>query len=480
MLKTNKLALSLLISGLLAGCANIDDSYQASKLDFKQYEEITQQYNIKENWWTLYNDVQLNRVIEQALTNNKDLARAAIAVNSALYSANLVGANLVPSFSASTSSTASKNIETGGNSTINHGGSLNVSYTLDLWRRLADAANAAEWTHAATEQDMHATRLSLINATVVTYYQISYLIDAIAAAEDNIKYYTQINNIMQTRLAQGIADAASTDQAQQAVLQARNVLINYQTQKKTAEQTLRNLLNLKPSEPLNIQFPHILDVKTTKVNLNVPVSTIANRPDVKGNQYRLNSAFKDAKAMQKSWFPSITLGASLASNGNKVDNAFCYLKGHLSNSNSKKMININDDQLNALLGAIMRVSSKETKDNYFTDEKILNIENINKNEKILDEILDEIFNGTNISQKYILRARKEVYFNNKLLIEKRLLEYNLEKYNVDISSKEFFYKNLENIKKMETGLENFEISWYILDTILKSILEEVNKCGNIN
>ena len=156
----------------------------------------------------------------------------------------------------------------------------------------------------------------------MTYYQISYLIDAIAAAEDNIKYYTQINNIMQTRLAQGIADAASTDQAQQAVLQARNVLINYQTQKKTAEQTLRNLLNLKPSEPLNIQFPHILDVKTTKVNLNVPVSTIANRPDVKGNQYRLNSAFKDAKAMQKSWFPSITLGASLASNGNKVDNAF--------------------------------------------------------------------------------------------------------------------------------------------------------------
>ena len=264
MLKTNKLALSLLISGLLAGCANIDDSYQASKLDFKQYEEITQQYNIKENWWTLYNDVQLNRVIEQALTNNKDLARAAIAVNSALYSANLVGANLVPSFSASTSSTASKNIETGGNSTINHGGSLNVSYTLDLWRRLADAANAAEWTHAATEQDMHATRLSLINATVVTYYQISYLIDAIAAAEDNIKYYTQINNIMQTRLAQGIADAASTDQAQQAVLQARNVLINYQTQKKTAEQTLRNLLNLKPSEPLNIQwimhFPHQLRV----------------------------------------------------------------------------------------------------------------------------------------------------------------------------------------------------------------------------
>lgn len=320
--KINKFTVTLLSAAILAGCANIDDSYQASQQDFKQYEEITKQYNIKENWWALYNDAQLNRVVEQALLNNKDLARAAIAVNSALYAANLVGANLVPSFSASTSSSVNKNIETGGSSNVSHGGSLNVSYTLDLWRRLADAANAAEWTHAATEQDMQAARLSLINSTVNIYYQIAYLKDAIAATQDSIKYYNQINNIMQTRLAQGVADAVATDQAQQAVLQARTQLLNYQTQQKAAEQTLRNLLNLKPNEPLNINFPNILNVKTTKVNLDIPVSTIANRPDVKGNQYRLNSAFKDAKAMQKSWFPSVSLGASLASNGNKVDNAF--------------------------------------------------------------------------------------------------------------------------------------------------------------
>ena len=164
----------------------------------------------------------------------------------------------------------------------------------------------------------------------------------------------------------------------------------------------------------------------------------------------------------------------------KVDNAFCYLKGHLSNSNSKKMININDDQLNALLGAIMRVSSKETKDNYFTDEKILNIENINENDKILDGILDGIFSSENIHQKYILKARKGMYFNNKMVIEKKLSKCNLKKYSIDISPKEFFFENLENLKNKETGLDFFEISWYILDTILKVILEEVNKCGYIN
>ena len=136
-----------------------------------------------------------------------------------------------------------------------------MSYTLDLWQRLADTADAAEWSHKATAEDLEATKLSLINSVVTTYYQIAYLNDAISTTEETIKYYNDISSIMQRRLSQGVADSASVDQAQQAVLNARNNLINYQTQRKTAEQTLRNLLNLKPEEALNINFPHILNVK---------------------------------------------------------------------------------------------------------------------------------------------------------------------------------------------------------------------------
>lgn len=321
MLKMKKIALAVILSSALAGCANISDSYDASLKDYQNYAEITQQYNVKENWWSLYNDAQLNRVVEQALLNNKDLAKAAVSLNRALYSANLAGADLIPAFSGATNSSASKNIKTGGNSTLSHQGALNVSYTLDLWRRLADVADAAEWTHKATAEDLESTKLSLINSVVTTYYQIAYLNDAIAATQDTIKYYSDISSIMQRRFNQGVADSASIDQAQQSVLTARNNLISYETQRKTAEQTLRNLLDLKPEDALNINFPHILNVKTVGVNLNVPVSVIANRPDVKGYQYRLSSAFKNAKATQKSWFPEITLGGGLSSAGTHVNNA---------------------------------------------------------------------------------------------------------------------------------------------------------------
>ena len=316
-----KLTLAIAMATALAGCANIGASYKASQQDYQNYAEITKQFNVKENWWALYNDSQLNRVVEQALINNKDLAKASVTVNRALYNANLAGAKLIPAFSGSTESSAGKNLKTGVNSSVSHQGTLNVSYTLDLWQRLADTADAAEWSHKATAEDLEATKLSLINSVVTTYYQIAYLNDAISTTQESIKYYNDISSIMQRRLSQGVADSASVDQAQQAVLNARNNLINYQTQRKTAEQTLRNLLNLKPEEALNINFPHILNVKNVGVNLNVPVSVIANRPDVKGYQYRLSSAFKNAKATEKGWFPEVTLGGSLTSRGTQVDNA---------------------------------------------------------------------------------------------------------------------------------------------------------------
>ena len=303
MLKMKKLTLAIAMATALAGCANIGDSYKASQQDYQNYAEITKQFNVKENWWALYNDSQLNRVVEQALVNNKDLAKASVAVNRALYNANLAGANLIPAFSGSTQSSASKNVKTGGSSAVSHQGALNVSYTLDLWQRLANTADAAEWSHKATAEDLEATKLSLINSVVTTYYQIAYLNDAISTTEETIKYYNDISSIMQRRLSQGVADSASVDQAQQAVLTARNNLINYQTQRKTAEQTLRNLLNLKPEEALNINFPHILNVKNV------------------GYQYRLSSAFKNAKATEKGWFPEVTLGGSLTSSGTKVGNA---------------------------------------------------------------------------------------------------------------------------------------------------------------
>ena len=326
-MKLSKLAFSVVLGLAVSACSNQmskDGSLEAAQQDYQNYEEITKQFSINEQWWRGYNDSQLNSLVDEAIANNLNLAKSAIAVNKALYNANLVGADLIPTFSGSGSASAAKGVGSSSNqksvgtSTITNTATFSLSYTVDLWRRLADTASAAEWEHKATIEDLKSTRLSLINSVVATYYQIAYYKDAIAVTERTIKNYESIANILNNKLAAGAIDPLAVEQAQQATLNARNNVISLRANLKVAEQTLRNLLNLKPNQPLPAKYPSILSVKLQGVDTNVPVSVIANRPDVTAVLQRLQSQFNTLTATEKSWFPTLTLGASLSSSASKV------------------------------------------------------------------------------------------------------------------------------------------------------------------
>ena len=327
-MKLSKLTFAVALGLAVSACSNMssDSSLNQAQETYQNYENISKQFSIDEQWWRGYNDPQLNALVDQAIKNNLDLAKSAISVNRALYNANLVGANLVPTFSGSGSSSASKGIGSSNNtnsvgtSTVSNTASFKLSYTVDLWRRLADTASAAEWEHKATQEDLKAARLSLINSVVATYYQIAYYKDAIAVTNRTIKNYEQISSILNNKLKVGAIDPLAVEQAQQATLSARNSVVGLETSLKTAEQTMRNLLNLQPNQPLPSRYPNILNVKLQGVDTNVPVSAIANRPDVVARLSRLQSAFKTLTATEKSWFPTLTLGGGISGSARSASN----------------------------------------------------------------------------------------------------------------------------------------------------------------
>ena len=327
-MKLSKLTFAVALGLAVSACSNMssDSSLNQAQETYQNYENISKQFSIDEQWWRGYNDPQLNALVDQAIKNNLDLAKSAISVNRALYNANLVGANLVPTFSGSGSSSASKGIGSSNNtnsvgtSTVSNTASFKLSYTVDLWRRLADTASAAEWEHKATQEDLKAARLSLINSVVATYYQIAYYKDAIAVTNRTIKNYEQISSILNNKLKVGAIDPLAVEQAQQATLSARNSVVGLETSLKTAEQTMRNLLNLQPNQPLPSRYPNILNVKLQGVDTNVPISAIANRPDVVARLSRLQSAFKTLTATEKSWFPTLTLGGAISGSARSTSN----------------------------------------------------------------------------------------------------------------------------------------------------------------
>lgn len=302
-------------------CTNLNNSYEQVNKNFQIYERISKEYSVEKEWWEEYNNKELNNIIKLALNNNIDLKKAAININKALYQANLLGADLIPSFSANALSSASKNIKTGENSNISHSAKLSVSYEIDLWRKLSNVKSAKEWEYKATIEDMEATKLSLVNNVVDAYFNIVYLNNVINITEEKIENYKEINTIIENKYNYGSSNVMEKMQSEQYLVKLENSYLSYKNEKTVQEQKLRDFLNLKPDENIEIKLNNIYSLKTLGVNLDIPVSVIANRPDVRASEHRLISALKNAKASQSNFYPSITLSSSLSSSGDKINNA---------------------------------------------------------------------------------------------------------------------------------------------------------------
>ena len=250
-------------------------------------------YQTEGDWWQTFGDSGLNALVEQALANNVDLKQAAVSVNKALYQANILGANLVPEFNASLGANANRNLDTRQNS-HSYSSQLGLSYELDLWRKLNATASAQAWEQRATEQDLAATRLTVINNVADAYFQVAYLNEAIKLTEKTIEQYKQILQIARSKYRHGRVASIEVTQAEQSLLAAENSLLSLQQSRSNTEATLRNLLNLRPGQAMAVQPESFRLPEGGKLDLNIPISTLAARPDLIAADYRLQSALKSA------------------------------------------------------------------------------------------------------------------------------------------------------------------------------------------
>ena len=304
-----KLLLTATLLLFLGGCANYPaDSFTA---DLVPVETVASRYSLNPAWWGRYEDKELDRLVAMALERNTDYIRSAIAINRALYQARLLSADLVPSFSADMGADSTKALDNGASSR-NYLSEFGVSYEIDLWQRLRNAASAQEWEYKATILDRESARLALVNNVVDTYFSLRYLGQSIRVTEESVQRYAKLLELTQARYELGKADSVEPLQAEQSLLAAKTSLADLQTRYRQAEQTLRDLLALRPSDPFSLTSGDLLTTRTAEVDLDVPVAALAARPDIQASEARLQGAFKNLQSERASWYPSITVGSTLS------------------------------------------------------------------------------------------------------------------------------------------------------------------------
>ena len=323
-MRKNALHIVLLTTTLLmsAGCATFQP-YPTTVADELNYtRSVQEKYKANAEWWMAYNNVELNQLVETALANNPDYLKAAIAINQELYRLNLTNADLFPTLSGGLSASSQRQIDTHDNFADNFSGELGLSYEVDLYGKIRDLNDAQALEYQATILDKETAKLALINSVVDLYFNLEYLSNTIDVTQSNIKMYEDIKNIAEAKYKTGKADNVEFLEAKQSLLSEQNRLIELETQFKEMESSLKNILNTRQEDALNLKFGDILDQKTLGVNLDVPLSVLANRPDLLASQYRLEKSFKTLEAENKNWYPSVSLRTALSSSSNKARSTF--------------------------------------------------------------------------------------------------------------------------------------------------------------
>lgn len=313
------LLFSGLFLGLLSGCANYPTAEFTA--DIIPAERLAERFRLDRDWWKSYADPDLDRIMTLAFTRNIDFARTAVSVNRALYRANLLGEELVPAFSADSTSSATRQLDSG-SVQRSFQSQAGLSYELDLWMKLRNAASAQEWEYRATVEDLDSARLALINAVTDAYFTWRYLAQSIAVTEISTVRYERLLELTQLRYELGTAARVEPLQAEQSLLSTRNNLVSLRTEKAVAEQTLRDLLNLRPDEALSIGIDDLLAATTVPVDFNVPVAALAARPDIHAAESRLQSAFKTLQSNSASWYPTVSIGSTLGATSEQAVTSF--------------------------------------------------------------------------------------------------------------------------------------------------------------
>ncbi|TCB47159.1 efflux transporter outer membrane subunit [Acinetobacter terrestris] len=323
-----KLATALILTGSLVGCAavvktpyeqpavNIPNNFQNSKAMSQQVHADV----YADQWWTLFGDAQLNQLVSQVLASNTDLAVAGINLQQARLQAGLAANQQGPRVSSSVSAGHSIDLNSGDNSSRGLSLSGGVSYELDLFGKLARQTEASRWEALATEQDLQSTAQSLVATTANLYWQLGYLNERLAVAQQNLSSTQKIYELVRTQYRAGAVSGLDLTSAEQSVQSQRSTLSQIEQQKVETRTALAVLMH-QPVQQLNIQEPSRLPrIALPTIAAGLPADLLSRRPDLQASELRLRKALANKDATKAGYYPSINLTGNLGSSSTSLTN----------------------------------------------------------------------------------------------------------------------------------------------------------------
>lgn len=264
-------------------------------------------------WLDEFGSPRLKTLVTQAVAANPDLKATGARVNQARAQLVQAGAGLFPALTANgfgsrTQSPGDQRFP-GINQIANRfTTTLNVSWEIDFWGRVADERRAAKAGSQAAEEDWHAARLSLAANTVQTAITLTEAENLLALAQNNVSIRTTQLGILERQLDRGIdPDRAALDVTLSRADLAR-AESTVQQRRATADQTRRTLETLLGGYPAGAEHGlGSLPSLRRAVPAGLPSEMLLRRPDLRAAERRVAAALAAESAAKKALLPSLRL-----------------------------------------------------------------------------------------------------------------------------------------------------------------------------
>jgi len=331
---TAKKALALtLMAAALAACTTVGPDYHVPKEAVIKRDAANAPFMgatetpfksepLPADWWRLYNDPLLDKLITKAFANNADLRVAAANLQRAHGVLEEVEEKKRPEVEmsaaplygriAGASIGVPEQLPTDGI----YDGDIKIGYTLDLWGRIRRAVEASEADVEAAQAASDLTHVIVAADTARAYAEACSAGYQLKVAQESVDLQGRFAKLTADRMRRGRGIAIDNTRAQAQLDQLRANLPPLEARRRTALYRLAVLTGDVPS-----QFPAEVAQCATppRVASSIPVgdgaALLRRRPDVRQAERQLAGATARIGVATAELYPNINLGASVGAVG---------------------------------------------------------------------------------------------------------------------------------------------------------------------
>lgn len=273
-------------------------------------------------WLATFGDPRLEALVTEALAHNRDLRASAARLRAAREETRVSRARRLPSLGLSGSGSGSgARFREGAHdlgpwqNSEDYRLSLDISWEVDLWGRLADLDQATREDVVASEADHRGARLSLVASTTRAWINLIAAQQQVELAVQTRDSFLSNFRITERNYKAGDLSTSPLDVqfSKNNVASAERSLISRELARDEARRSLEVLIGRYPAGL--IEGRSTLPELVEEVPAGLPSELLMRRPDLVAAAADLRASARRARAAQKNLLPAIrlTAGGSVAS-----------------------------------------------------------------------------------------------------------------------------------------------------------------------